>query len=123
MADQKWYDEGMRPRILINWQSFIDWGIPASWQGPFTDAVINAYTRWMNVGGVNLRFQFWGYTNKTDSDTGELVISMNERHANSTRLASTFGTYNKLIMHRMSIFYFKFNYNVCAVEKTFDYIV
>jgi hypothetical protein len=52
----------------------------------------------MNIGGVDLRFQFWGYTTKTESDTGELVISMNERHANSTRLASTFGTYNKLII-------------------------
>lgn len=98
MADQKWYDEGLRPRVLINWQSFVDWGLQASWQGPFTDAVINAYTRWMNVAGVDLRFQFWGYTTKTESDSGELVISMNERHADSTRLASTFGTYNKLII-------------------------
>lgn len=98
MADQKWYDEGLRPRVLINWQSFVDQGIQSDWQGPFTDAVINAYTRWMNVAGVDLRFQFWGYTTKTESDSGELVISMNERHANSTRLASTFGTYNKLII-------------------------
>jgi Matrixin len=98
VADQKWYDEGLRPRVLINWQSFVDQGIQSDWQGPFTDAVINAYTRWMNVAGVDLRFQFWGYTTKTESDSGELVISMNERHANSTRLASTFGTYNKLII-------------------------
>ena len=98
MADQKWYDEGIRPRILINWRSFQDQGIPASWQGPFTDAVINAYTRWMNVGGVDLRFQFWGYTDRTDSQDGELVISMNERHFDSTRLASTFGSYNRLII-------------------------
>lgn len=86
MADQQWYPPNTRPRVLINWQTFLDWGIPSSWQGPFTDAVINAYTRWMNVAGVNLRFQFWGYTNKTDSDDGELVISMNERHVDSTRL-------------------------------------
>ena len=98
MADQKWYDEGMRPKVLINWQSFEDWGIPSSWKGPFTDAVINAYTRWMNVAGVDLRFQFWNYTTKTDSGDGELVISMNERHVNSTRLASTFGSYNRLII-------------------------
>ena len=98
MADQKWYDEGLRPRVLINWQSFIDQGIAAAWQGPFTDAVINAYTRWMNVAGVNLRFQFWGYTDRTQSENGELVISMNERHFDSTRLASTFGSYNRLII-------------------------
>ena len=98
MADQKWYDEGLRPRILINWQSFEDWGLPSSWKAPFTDAVINAYTRWMNLAGIDLRFQFWGYTTKTDSGSGELVISMNERHANSSRLASTFGSYNRLII-------------------------
>ena len=104
MADQKWYDEGIRPRILINWQSFLAWGIPDSWKAPFTDAVINAYTRWMNIAGVNLRFQFWGYTTKTDSDAGELVISMDEKFLTSTRLASTFGSYNKLkiIFHRKS---------------------
>ena len=37
MADQKWYDEGLRPKVLINWQSFEDWGIDPNWQGPFTD--------------------------------------------------------------------------------------
>lgn len=97
-VEQKWYDEGLKPRVLINWQSFVDWGITDSWKGPFTDAVINAYTRWMNLAGSNLRFQFWGYTTKTESDTGELVISMNERHVTSTRIASTFGSYNKLII-------------------------
>ena len=102
MADQKWYDEGLRPRILINWQSFVDWGIVDSRKAPFTDAVINAYTRWMNIAGVNLRFQFWGYTTKTESDTGELVILMDEKFLTTTRLASTFGTYNKLkiLFHR-----------------------
>jgi hypothetical protein len=104
MADQQWYPQGARPRVFINWQSFVDWGIPTSWQGAFTDAVINAYTRWMNVGGVDLRFQFWGYTDRTESEDGELVISMNERHFTSTRLASTFGTYNRLIIvfHRQN---------------------
>ncbi len=98
MADQRWYPQGARPKVLINWQSFVDWGIPTSWQGAFTDAVINAYTRWMNVGGVDLRFQFWGYTDRTGSEDGELVISMSERHSTSTRLASTFGSYNRLII-------------------------
>lgn len=100
MADQKWYDEGLRPKILINWDTFEDWGIPSSWKGPFTDAVINAYTRWMNLAGVDLRFQFWNYTTKTRSDSGELLIKMNEKHGN--RIASTFGSYNQLeiVFHR-----------------------
>lgn len=100
MADQKLYDEGLRPKILINWDTFEDWGISSNWKGPFTDAVINAYTRWMNLAGVDLRFQFWGYTTKTSSDSGELVIKMNEKFGE--RLASTFGSYNRLeiVFHR-----------------------
>ena len=102
MADQKWYDEGLRPKILINWQTFLDHGIPSGWKGPFTNAVINAYTRWMNIAGVDLRFQFWNYTNKTSSGNGELVIKMNEKHFDSNRIASTFGSYNRLeiVFHR-----------------------
>lgn len=99
MADAQWYPSGARPRILINWDSFVTQGIPNAWQAPFTDAVINAYTRWQTVAGVNLRFQFWGYTTKTNSDDGELVISMNLlHHPMESRLASTFGQYNRLII-------------------------
>jgi len=96
---QRWYDVGLRPRVLINWQSFVDQGIDAGWQWPFVDAIINAYTRWMTVAGVDLRFQFWGFTDRTESEDGELVISMNRRHApTENRLASTFGSYNRLII-------------------------
>lgn len=99
MADTQWYPAGARPRIFINWDSFVAQGIPAAWQGPFTDAVINAYTRWQTVAGVDLRFQFWGYTTRTDSNDGELVISMNRlHHPAESRLASTFGVYNRLII-------------------------
>jgi hypothetical protein len=45
MADQRRYDQGLRPRILINWQSFTAQGIDPAWQGPFAEAVQNAYTR------------------------------------------------------------------------------
>ena len=45
MADQKWYDEGLRPKVLINWGTFESWGISPNWKGPFTNAVINASTR------------------------------------------------------------------------------
>lgn len=102
MADQKWYDEGTRPKIFINWKSFEDWGIPSNWKIPFQNAVINAYTKWMNMSGVDMRFQFWNYTEKTSADSGELLIKMNERHAMSSRLASTFGSYGKLeiVFHR-----------------------
>lgn len=99
MADTRWYPAGARPRILINWDSFVTQGIPTAWQAPFTEAVINAYTRWQNIAGVDLRFQFWGYTTKTDSADGELVISMNRlHHPAESRLASTFGSSNRLII-------------------------
>jgi len=99
MPDTQWYPAGTRPRVLINWDSFVAQGIPTDWQGPFTEAVMNAYTRWQNIAGVDLRFQFYGYTTKTDSDDGELVISMNRlHHPNESRLASTFGQYNRLII-------------------------
>jgi hypothetical protein len=97
MVDQQWYDPGLRPRVLINWQSFTNQGIAASWQGPFTDAVINAYTRWMNLAGVDLRPQFFGYTTNTTAATGELLIQMDPMFGGgSARLASTFGGYNAL---------------------------
>src|ERR1051325_7249739 len=70
----RFYDQGTRPRVFINWQSFESWGLPSSWKGPFTDAVINAYTRWMQVAGVDLRFQFWNYTTNTTANPGELLI-------------------------------------------------
>ena len=80
MADTQWYPAGTRPRILINWDSFVAEGIPAAWQGSFTEAVMNAYTRWQHVAGVDLRFQFVGYTTATAAADGELIISMNRLH-------------------------------------------
>ena len=103
MADQRWYDQGLRPRILINWRSFTAQGIDPAWQGPFADAVMNAYTRWMNLAGVDLRPLFWGYTTATTANSGELLIQMDAQFGGgSSRLASTFGSYNALtiIFHR-----------------------
>jgi hypothetical protein len=105
MATQ-WYPQGTRPQVLINWQSFINEGIDPSWQGALTDAVINAYTRWMNVAGVDLRFQFSNYTTKTAAGPGELVIHMEPMFGGGpvARLASTLGQYNQLriAFHRRS---------------------
>lgn len=102
MADQAMWNRGDRPRILINWDTFTAQGIAASWQVPFQEAVINAYTRWMMEAGVDCRFQFWGYTTNTEPADGEILITMNERHFDSTRIASTFGSWRKasLVIHR-----------------------
>ncbi len=101
--DRSNYDGIARPKVLINWESFEAQGIPSDWKIPFQNVVINAYTRMNRVLGVDVRPQFWGYTTRTDSNPGEIVISMNERHANSRRLASTFGNYPdrlKIVFHR-----------------------
>ena len=45
MADQELYDGGLTSGVLINWQSFVDCRLANTWQSPFTDAVIDAYTR------------------------------------------------------------------------------
>ena len=92
--DRSTYAAGSRPQVLINWRSFEANGFPASWKDPFTSVVINAYTRLNQVLAVDVRPQFAGYTDRTDSAAGEIVISANEKHACSdNRLASTFGSY------------------------------
>ena len=85
-------------KILINWQSFLDQGIPASWQTPVQDMVINAYTRWMHVAGFRLLPRFWGYTTATSPAADEIIIMMNEKH--ESRLASRFGLPALIVFHR-----------------------
>lgn len=101
MGDQAFWNAGDRPRIFINWQSFTAQGIDNAWQGPVTDAVVNAYTRWQHAG-IDCRFQFWNYTDRTEPQDGEILISMNERHFDTTRIASTFGSWRKMhvVVHR-----------------------
>ncbi|MFE6162158.1 matrixin family metalloprotease [Streptomyces sp. NPDC056486] len=101
MGDQAYWNNGDRPRVFINWSSFTAQGIDSSWQGPVTDAVINAYTRWMNAG-ADCRFQFWNYTDRSDAQDGEIIISMNERHADTTRIASAFVNWRRanIVVHR-----------------------
>jgi hypothetical protein len=94
----QWYPAGSRPRIVINWDSFVAQGINPAWQGPFTDCVINAYTRWMNLAGVDIRPQFFGYTTQTPPVTpGDLLILMTPWHGGgAARIASTLGAPNAI---------------------------
>ena len=75
--DRSTYAAGSRPQVLINWRSFEANGFPASWKDPFTGVVINAYTRLNQVLAVDVRPLFAGYTDRTDSAAGEIVISAN----------------------------------------------
>lgn len=105
-ADRTTYADGSRPQILINWESFEDAGFPSEWKVPVTNLVINGYTRINRVAGVDVRPQFRNFiTGRTDSNPGEIVISANEAHNTSTRLASTFGPYPdrlNIVFHRNS---------------------
>lgn len=56
----------------------------------------------MLSAGVDCRFQFWGYTSRTQADDGEVLITMNERHFDTNRIASTFTGWRKanMVVHR-----------------------
>ncbi|MCA9323067.1 MAG: matrixin family metalloprotease, partial [Planctomycetes bacterium] len=97
------YPVDSRVRIYINWNSFVANGIPASWQSPFQNMVINAYSRWKMVAGFRLDPRFYGTTTRTEPNAGELIISMNElHHPSEDRIASRFGQPAKIVFHRKS---------------------
>lgn len=104
------YPKDATVRIYINWETFEDNGIPSNWKKPFTDIVINSYTRWMHVAGFRLNPKFWGYTDRTSPSGNEIIISMNEMHAGpcasavgcDDRLASRFGQPAQIVFHRKS---------------------
>ncbi|RJL23071.1 sialidase family protein [Bailinhaonella thermotolerans] len=102
MADAAYWNNGDQPKVFINWQTFLDQGIPAGWQAGVADAVMNAYTRWMMIAGVDCRPKFWNWTDRTAPADGEILITMNERHFNTTRAASTFTSWRKasIVIHR-----------------------
>jgi hypothetical protein len=102
VADTAYWNNGDRPRVFLNWRSFTDQGIPDTWQAAVADAVMNAITRWMMIAGVDCRPQFWNYTDRTTAEDGEVLVMMNERHFDSTRLASTFTGWRKatIVIHR-----------------------
>jgi hypothetical protein len=80
----------------------LDQGILASWQTAVQEAVINAYTRWMMIAGVDCRHKFWNFTDRLEPADREIVVSMNERHFTTSRLASTFTSSRKasIVIHR-----------------------
>lgn len=96
------YPVGSTVEIWINWDTFEEQGIPSSWKLPFEDAVINGYTRLVQVASFNLKPKFMGYTTRTSPANDEIIIYMNEKHATSTRLASRFGKPAKIVFHRKS---------------------
>jgi len=101
MANMAMWNAGDRPAVRINWDSFVAQGFDTAWRDAVTDALINAYTRWM-AAGVDCRPRFEGYTTRTQPNDGEILVTSNERHFTSSRIASTFGNWRKasLVIHR-----------------------
>lgn len=98
MTDQRFFGPDRRPLIHLNWQSFENEGFPADWQWPVLDAIINSYTRWMHIAGIDLRPVFWDFTTETSFSGDNLVVMANEHHFG--RLGSWFG--NSIVIHRRS---------------------
>lgn len=90
-----------RPPVRINWDEFVANDFPTEWKQSVEHAVINAYTRWF-PSGVSCRYRFEGYTTRTSPNAGEILVTANQRHATTSRLASTFSSGNKVsvVVHR-----------------------
>jgi hypothetical protein len=125
-ADARAFDINADVAVRINWQSFLDAGFPASWEGSVLDTTIAAYTRWIHVSGMKLRPKFQGYTTRTAADPNEILVMANQQHSgwfngsgtpctsgspgcvcnDCNRLASRFGAGNRvlIVVHRRSAF-------------------
>jgi Matrixin len=125
-ADARVFDINGDVAIRINWQSFLDAGFPAAWEGAVLDTVIAAYTRWIHVGGMKLRPKFQGTTTRTAADPNEILVMANQQHSgwfdsggnsctagspgctcnDCSRLASRFGSGNRvlIVIHRRSAY-------------------
>jgi hypothetical protein len=90
-----------RPAVRVNWASFVANDFDDLWRGAVENALINAYTRWMSAG-VSCRYRFEGYTDRTQPNDGEILVTANQRHFTTSRLASTFtsGRTASLVIHR-----------------------
>lgn len=110
--------------IRINWDSFVSAGFPTSIKQSLQDTVINAYTRWIHVGGMRLNPKFKGYTTRTSANANEILVQANTQHSgwrdtngntctsgtvgctcnDCNRLASRFGSGNRvtIVVHRRS---------------------
>ena len=104
MADVRIFSIGAKVSVLLNWDSFVNLGIDPGWQDAFSNAIVTCCTRWAHVAGVDCRHEFAGLTTNTTAAAGQVVISMNDHHADTNRLASTFASSGSavIIFHRKS---------------------
>ncbi|SET56719.1 Matrixin [Myxococcus fulvus] len=103
-ADVRIYNQDAEVPIWVNWDSFEAQGIPASWRDPFMSCLYNAIVKWRTIGAFRLKPAVYGYTTRTVASSGEIIVQMNEKHVDGSRVASTFGTGSAItiIFHRKS---------------------
>ena len=95
MADQRIFEPGTRVKLLVNWQSFVDWGFLTRWKKSFFQAIHNSCQAWNNIGGTSLRFSTITEISVSpsiwDLNTGELVIDMGEAILSSDNILALGG--------------------------------
>jgi hypothetical protein len=90
--------------VFLNFDSFVNLGIDASWQDAFIDAIRSCCARWSQIGGADCRHHFAGLTTNTQPSPNQVLIVMNDHHADTNRLASTFVSSSGavIVFHRKS---------------------
>ncbi len=75
------FADGATVDVLVNWQTCQAQGFTD--EGGFYDTVIEAYTRWMHVAGVNLDLKVQGYTTAVNANANQIVVMCNQFHNNT----------------------------------------
>ena len=104
MADVRIFPIGSKVPVFLNWDSFVSLGIDPGWQDAFSNAIVACCARWAQISGVDCRHEFSGLTTATTPAAGQVVIVMNDHHADTNRLASTFASGGSavIVFHRKS---------------------
>jgi hypothetical protein len=103
MADFRAFAVGSDLPVFLNFDSFASLGIDAGWQEALIDAIHTCCARWSQIGGADCRHHFAGLTTNTQPSPNQVLIIMNDHHADTNRLASTFTASGAVIVfHRKS---------------------
>jgi hypothetical protein len=104
MADIKMFPTGSKLPVYLNFDSFVSLGIDPGWQDAFINSIIYCCARWSQIGGADCRHEYAGLTTNTTPTPNQVLIQMNDHHADTNRLASTFvsGAGAQIVFHRKS---------------------
>ncbi|MEO0604418.1 MAG: matrixin family metalloprotease [Myxococcota bacterium] len=81
--DSRTFANGSDVDVFVNYDTCEDSGFPAADRDAFYSMVIDSYTRWMHVAGVDVNLKARGYTTRTNANTNEIVVQCNTFHNDS----------------------------------------